>query len=155
MRRVAAAFMAALACTGHALAAELVVLSSDALADLIREQVPIYEKRSGDRVHLEFGPTNALLERIQAGQRADVLLLGREALIDLEKQGRIVVGTPVDIAQVVGSVPKGLDKAVVVTGGVPTMAREVESAKAFLDFLRRPAIVPSLESKGLRSLPVY
>ena len=84
--------------TGQADAADIKVLSTNALTDVIGEVLPQFERR-GHKVAIEFKPTNILMERIRGGEQADVLILGRQALLDLEKQGKIAAGTRADLAQ--------------------------------------------------------
>ena len=232
-------------------AADLKVLSTNALTDVISEELAHLEKRLGSKIAIEFKPTNILLERLKGGEHADVWILGRGALIDLDKQGKIAAGTRVDIAQsgvalsikdgvakpdistaegfkqallsakaiassrvglsglhfmsvldrlgiadqvkpkvkivdgggrtaelivrgeadmavqlmsellsvkgtqVVGTFPKGLDNNVVLTGGVSSAAKDPKAAKAFLDLLMEPAMLPVLKRNGMERPPAY
>jgi molybdate transport system substrate-binding protein len=98
MRALVLFFAAALGPTRVA-AAEIKVLSTNALTEVIGEVLPQFERRSGDKVAIEFKPTNILLERIRGGEQADVLILGRQALLELEKLGGVAPGTRADLAQ--------------------------------------------------------
>ena len=49
----------------------------------------------------------------------------------------------------VGPLPKELQSYVVFTAGVSASARDAVAAKAWLDFLRSPAIAPTLNAKGM------
>ena len=225
--------------------ADIKVLSTNGLTDVISDELPRLEKSTGMRVNIDFKPTNLLIERLKGGEKADVLLLGRQALVDMEKQGKIAAGTRVDVAQsgvaisiragapkpdistpegfkrallsakgiassrvglsglhfmkvldqlgiadqvkpkvkivegggrtaelivkgeadmavqlvsellpvagtqIVGTFPKGLDNNVVLTGGVAVDARDPKAAKAFLDYLMQPAMVPVLKKHGM------
>lgn len=82
-----------------AAAAEIKVLSTNALTDVIGELQPKFEQRSGNKVAIEFKPTNLLMDRIRGGEQADVFILGRDALLALEKQGKIAAGTRADLAE--------------------------------------------------------
>lgn len=83
----------------QASAAEVKVLSTDALTDVIGEVMPQFESRSGHKVTIEFKPTNVLAGRIRGGEPVDLLILGRQAVLNLEKDGRLVAGSRADVAQ--------------------------------------------------------
>jgi molybdate transport system substrate-binding protein len=57
-----------------------------------------YEAATGNRVELQFAPTNGLLVRIAAGEAADVAILTRPAVDDLAAQGVLATGSVADIA---------------------------------------------------------
>jgi molybdate transport system substrate-binding protein len=240
------AFMGTALLASQVASAELKVLSTNALTSVIGELQPEFERSSGQRVKVEFKPTNILLERIRGGEGADLIIVGRQALLELEKEGKIAAGTHADLAQssvalairaglprpdisteeafkrtllgaraiaasrvglsglhfakvleklgiaetvkprihlvdgggrtgdlivkgevdmavqlvsellpvagiqIVGPFPKGLDNTVVLAGGVYGAAKEPQAAKAFLDFLARPAVAPVLERNGMQ-----
>jgi molybdate transport system substrate-binding protein len=221
------------------------VLSTNALTGVVGEVRGQFERESGHTLSVDFKPTNILVDRIRGGEQADVLLLGREALAELEKRGTIAAGTRVELAQssvaiavragaprpdigtpealrkallasgpiassrvglsalhfmsvldklgiaeqvkpkvrivdgggrtaelvargeaemavqlvsellpvagvqVVGPFPKGLEGTVVISGGAAASARQPGAARAFLAFLRGPALVPVLARNGM------
>jgi molybdate transport system substrate-binding protein len=74
------------------------VLSTLALARAIRELVSRDERLAGTAARTDFAPTNALLERIGAGESADVAILTAEAIDRLADAGIIMPGSRVDLA---------------------------------------------------------
>jgi molybdate transport system substrate-binding protein len=65
-----------------------VVLSSLALKGVLEKFRGEFERAVGP-LDLRFGATQALLQRIAAGERADLLVLTVEAMEDLGKKGRV------------------------------------------------------------------
>ena len=91
MTRVAAALGALMlsGATGHA--AEVKVLTSVALKSVLDELSPMFEKKTGHKLVIEYGLAAELKKRILDGERADMIILNsgddggpREA----EKAGR-------------------------------------------------------------------
>ena len=76
----------------------LKVLSTLAVQGALPALIADYDRGTGTRLACDFAPTNGLLLRIQAGEAADVALLTRSALDELETAGVIAAGSIVDIA---------------------------------------------------------
>ena len=51
------------------------------------------------RIDADFAPTLALLERLGAGEAADLVILTREGLDELAREGRVVAASCVDLAR--------------------------------------------------------
>lgn len=75
------------------------VLSTLALKGAVRSLAGRYEAASGARIDAEFAPTLGLLDRLRAGETADVVILTREGLDDLAAQGTVVAASCVDLAR--------------------------------------------------------
>jgi molybdate transport system substrate-binding protein len=80
-------------------AAEIKVLSPDGLKPAMTELVLQFEKSSGHKVTVDYGTVGVLADRIQKGEAADVAIVTRQQIANLEKQGGIAEGTPVDFAK--------------------------------------------------------
>jgi molybdate transport system substrate-binding protein len=103
-------------------AAEVEVLSTLALMGAIRELAPRLEQVTGAKIVPDFAPTAKLLERIRAGQAADVAILTTSGVDQLIGEGTLVRGSRVDLARsVVG---------VAVRVGAPRP--DIGSAEAFV-----------------------
>ena len=70
------------------MAAPIAVLSSLALKGVLEKFRASFERAVG-RLDLRFDATQALLKRMAAGERADLLVLTVEAMEDLRKKGRV------------------------------------------------------------------
>ncbi|NOJ40614.1 substrate-binding domain-containing protein [Bradyrhizobium australiense] len=75
------------------------VLSTLALKGAMQSLASQYQAAGGARVDADFAPTLALLDRLRAGQAADVVMLTREGLDEVAREGRVVVETCVDLAR--------------------------------------------------------
>ncbi|MBR1122471.1 substrate-binding domain-containing protein [Bradyrhizobium lablabi] len=75
------------------------VLSTLAVKGAVPALAARHEKESGVRIDADFAPTLALLERLRAGEQADVVVLTREGLDELASEGRVVRETCVDLAR--------------------------------------------------------
>lgn len=81
-------------------AAEIKVLSAAALKPAMSELIPQFENSSGHKVTIDYGTAREIADRIQKGEVADVAILTQQLVENLEKQARIVAGTPVEIGKV-------------------------------------------------------
>ena len=71
------------------------------------EAVPLFERESGNKVALRFGPTRELKKEIEEGAAFDVALLPRWAVDQLVAAGKIAAGTPTDaVRSLVGFVTR-------------------------------------------------
>jgi molybdate transport system substrate-binding protein len=77
---------------------EIKVLSSGALKLALPQLVTNFQKLSGNTSSIEYGPAGAIADRVRKGEAADVVIVTRSQLEDLESQGKVVPGSRVDIA---------------------------------------------------------
>src|SRR5476649_764342 len=98
IKLAAFAVMAATCIPGIANAADIKVLASGAVKGVLTELLPAYEKSSGDRVTVLYGPGGALTKRLAGGDTADVMIVGSVETEVLIAQGKIVPGSGVPIA---------------------------------------------------------
>jgi len=112
------------------MALDIKVLSSGALEPPLNELLPEFERSSEHRVAITYGTGAALTSRIQKDEAADVAILLGQQIEDLQKQGKIVVGSRHDIAKVgVGvGVRKGAPKPDITS--VDTFKRTLLAAKS-------------------------
>jgi len=74
-------------------AAELKVMSTVALTPTLDELKPKYEKSSGNKLVIIYSTIAELKKRIEAGETADIMVLSRPALNDLQTQGKVSEGS--------------------------------------------------------------
>jgi molybdate transport system substrate-binding protein len=93
-------------------AAEIKVLSSNALKTVFEALGPQFEKASGHKIVFKFDAAAPLKVEIEKGEAFDLALLTTAGVDDLIKQGKLVAATRADIADsVVGmAVRKGAPK---------------------------------------------
>jgi molybdate transport system substrate-binding protein len=75
------------------------VLSTLALKGAVHGLASRYQAAGGARIDADFAPTLALLERLRAGEAADVVILTREGLDEVAREGRVVAESCVDLAR--------------------------------------------------------
>jgi molybdate transport system substrate-binding protein len=75
------------------------VLSTLALKGAVSHLAGHYEAANGVRIDADFAPTLALLERLRRGEAADLVILTREGLDELAREGRVIAADSVDLAR--------------------------------------------------------
>jgi len=79
-------------------AAELRVVSTHALLEVLTALTPTFESQSGFKVTFGLDPSNVIKRQIEAGVPFDVAIVTRGVLDDLIKQGKIVPETQAVLA---------------------------------------------------------
>ena len=79
-------------------AAEVKVMSTVALTPALGELAPKFES-GGNKLVFVYSTIADLKKRIEAGETADVMILSRPALDDLQTQGRVVNGSIVNLGR--------------------------------------------------------
>jgi molybdate transport system substrate-binding protein len=106
---LAAAAALATATLPAAHGAEVRVVTSVALKSALDELAPAFEKATGHKLNISYDLAAAQKKRILDGASADVVMLTRAMMEDLQKQGKFagslanVAGTPVVIAARAGA----------------------------------------------------
>src|SRR5260221_12107892 len=96
----AAMLLCASAGANHLSAAELKILSPGATEGAFGELIPQFEKTSGHKITIAYGPVGALAARVKNGEAVDVAILSEPATEDLRKQDKLVADSEVVIAKV-------------------------------------------------------
>src|ERR1700691_3703631 len=109
--RIAALAAAIPAQAASAVAAELKVYSTIGVQSALEQLTQQIENASGARLAITWGTAAMLVKRIEGGETADVLVLTREAIDALAKDGKIAPGSAVTFAS------SGI--AVAIKAGVP------------------------------------
>jgi molybdate transport system substrate-binding protein len=96
--------------TAVAAPAEITVLTSVALTSALDELASQYERATGNKVKIGYGLIADIKKRIIAGETADVIILSRPAIDELQKLDKFapgsianVAGTPVAVAARAGA----------------------------------------------------
>jgi molybdate transport system substrate-binding protein len=74
-------------------------LCSNGVKAVALELTPEFERARGVKLDIMWASTNMLLEEISKGATGDLAILTDEAIDDLIRQGRIMAGSRVDLAQ--------------------------------------------------------
>jgi len=85
-----AAIAGSLTAANLAHAAELTVLSPQAMKPALSDLIPQYERSSGNQVTIFYSSTSTIVKEIQDGKIADVTILYPEQIEELRDEGKIV-----------------------------------------------------------------
>src|SRR5262245_15170501 len=85
--------------TGPARAAEVNVVASTAMREVLDELVPMFERASGHKVAVSFLSGAVLPVKVKEGVAADLVVTTPATIDDLVKAGRLVAGTRVDFVR--------------------------------------------------------
>jgi molybdate transport system substrate-binding protein len=80
-------------------AAEIKLLTAGALQQMLGELLPQFETDTGHRVSATYGTVGALTDRLAKGETADVVIVTDTQIDELQKLGKIVLGTRLDVAR--------------------------------------------------------
>jgi molybdate transport system substrate-binding protein len=75
------------------------VLSTLAVRGAVQNLVDPYLQATGCRIDADFAPTRALLDRLRAGEPADLVILTREGLHELAGEGKVIAASCLDLAR--------------------------------------------------------
>ncbi len=86
--------------TSDAVAAEVKVLSGGAVKAAVTDLAEAWGRETGHRVTITYATTGASLQKLAAGEPADVVILANEAIDQLASNGTVNAGTKADVARV-------------------------------------------------------
>jgi molybdate transport system substrate-binding protein len=85
------------ATTAHA--AEIKVIASAAVKEVVLDLIPGFEKSSGHKVATMWAGTEAIAKRISGGEVTDIVLIAAPNIDKLISEGRLVAGSRADVAK--------------------------------------------------------
>lgn len=80
-------------------AAEVKVLAGGAIAGVLGELGPQFERATSHKLVIQYGLAPQVKARIEAGEAFDIVILSPGPTDDLAKQGKIAAGTRADVAR--------------------------------------------------------
>jgi molybdate transport system substrate-binding protein len=81
-------------------ATEIILLAPASFRVLFPKLLPQFEKSSGNSVTAGYAPLGVITERVIKGEAVDVAIVSGEQNEELRKQGKLLAGSRVEIAQV-------------------------------------------------------
>ena len=135
------------------------LLSTLAVQGALVAEHAALERRLGTALAAEFAPTKVLIERLAAGEAADVVILTAEAIADLTTQGRLapggvaLAGSLVGIAQAPGLARPDIGSAATLIATL-RVARSIAYSRAgasgifFAGLLERLGIAVEVNAKA-------
>ena len=104
LRSLALAVVALVLAAAGVQADEIRVMTSGAMSTALKELTPAFERASGSTLVVVSGGSvagapDSIPDRLQRGERADVLIMAAGGIDDLIKAGRVATGSRVDLAR--------------------------------------------------------
>ena len=134
-------------------AAEITVLSSNALKSVLEELVPQFEKATGHKVTAGFAPAAELKARIEKGEAFDVAILTAALMDELARDKRVAGISRTSVAkagaELVGPLPPEVQVYTVFAAATSSSAREPAAAYAFVRFLKTQEAAKVIREKGM------
>ena len=118
-------------------AAEINIIAAGAVRGIIASMIDDYSKETGHKFNLTVGPTGQLRNAIASGKPADLVIVSTPLMAGMEKTGKIVPGSRIDLGRI------GLGVVVREGSALPDISTP-EAVKAAL--IRRtplPTLIPS------------
>jgi molybdate transport system substrate-binding protein len=157
-----------LAQAGTANAAEVKVLAALGVKDVVDDLGPKFERASGHKLAIKFGSLGGIVKMVQGGETADVVIIPRQGIDGIVKDGKAAAGNVTDIARsnIVVIVRKGAPKPDI--SSPDALKRALLSAKSitygnpadggasgihFAKVLDRLGIASEVKSKTMYSKP--
>jgi molybdate transport system substrate-binding protein len=136
------AFLAAALVAGNAGAAELKVLSVEAMKPALQELAPAFEGASKHKLKVEYAAPEAIEKKIAAKEEYDVVILDKPRVDKLYGAADIAGGSMKNVAK------QGADTILVAAS--PNTTQEPLPAMALIDFLHGPKAAEVYKAKGLQ-----
>jgi len=97
---VRAALVVATIVATPASAADINVIAAGAVRGIIASMIDDYSKETGHKFNLTVGPTGQLRDAIASGKAADLVIVSAPLMAEMEKTGKIVPGSRIDLGRV-------------------------------------------------------
>ena len=134
-------FVAAAAVAGAAGAAELNVLSVDALEPALKQLAPAYETASKNKLKISYATADVIEKKIADQEDYDVVIVDKKITNKLRLAGRVPGGLIKTVAK------KGPDLVYEVS--TTNWTEEPLPARTLIEFLTTPKAVEVYKAKGL------
>ena len=138
-----ALFLMGVLTAANAGAVELKVLSAEAMKPAVQELATAFEKKSGNKVTVQYATDADGEKQVAADDSIDVAILTKDSIDKLIKSARILTFPKV--------LAHGSNPDVVYVAGSSLLTEEPLAAKALMDFLASPEAKKVYEAKGLKT----
>jgi molybdate transport system substrate-binding protein len=75
------------------------VLCSNGVREVLRELIPGFERSSGHKLSIEFDSSSAIVQRVESGAFADLVILTAETADALVREGRLIAASRTELAR--------------------------------------------------------
>jgi ABC-type molybdate transport system substrate-binding protein len=142
LARFAAAilFVGATAVAGNADAAELKLLSVEAMKPALQELAPAFEAASKHKLKIEYGTPDAVEKKAAGDDDYDVVILDKPRMDKLNSAANVAGGSMKEVAK------HGADSFIAAT---PNSTQEPLAAASLIEFLHGPKAAEVYKAKGI------
>jgi ABC-type molybdate transport system substrate-binding protein len=134
-------FLGAAAIAGQAGAAELKLLSVEALKPALQELAPAFESASKHKLKIEYGTPEVVEKKVSGDDDYDVVILDKPRVDKLNAAANIAGGSMKEV------VKHGADTFI---AAMPNSTQQPLPAVSLIDFLNSPKAVEVYKAKGLQ-----
>jgi molybdate transport system substrate-binding protein len=128
-------------------AAEIKLLAPVSFRALLPDLLPQFEKASGHNVTVDYATVGAIADRVMKGEAADVVFVSRSQNEELQKQGKLLVGSRAEVAVGYSAfVKKGAPRPDV--SSVDALKRTLLAAKSIAHGVTSSAAKQAMTTKG-------
>ena len=157
-------FIGLLALPPVAEAAQIKLLSSNAVRQAYAALIPAFEKQTGHHVTAIWADAADLKNRVNGGAEADLIIAPSADIDELVTNGKVVTGTRIDVAKsqvgvafgagapspaYAGPLPADLQLITVFSSGILNTAPEPDAAEELVRYLNSATAIPALRQNGL------
>jgi ABC-type molybdate transport system substrate-binding protein len=122
-------------------AAELKVLSPEAMKPALQELTATFEKESGNKVTVEYAPVEAIHKKVENAEEYDVVIMDQKRTADLTRTAKIVGGSVKKLAA---------EKDQEFVASSPMLTEQPVAAQKLIEFLDSPKAAEVYKAKGLQ-----
>ena len=136
-----AAFLLGGVIAADAGAAELKVLSPEAMKPALQELAAAFEKESGNKLKIEYAPVDAIQKKVNDEEDYDVVIMDQKAATALTAKAKIVGGSVKKLAG---------EKDEVYVASSPMLTEQPVAAQKLIEFLDSPKAAEVYKAKGMQ-----
>jgi ABC-type molybdate transport system substrate-binding protein len=122
-------------------AAELKLLSPEAMKPALQELAAVYEKESGNKVKVEYASLEAIQKKLNEDEDYDVVIMDQKRTTEMTRSAKVVSGSVKRLAS---------EKDEVYVASSPMLSEQPVPAQKLIDFLNGPKAAEVYKAKGLQ-----
>jgi molybdate transport system substrate-binding protein len=97
---LASGIIAAALAAAPAAAAELRILAAGASKSVLGEMIPMFEKKAGARIEVDYVPVGPIMKRLGEGEQRDIVVLSAETMKEAGDKGWVAPATVAEVGRV-------------------------------------------------------
>jgi len=127
--------------SANAGAAELKVLSPEAMKPALQELAAAFEKESGNKIKIDYAPVEAIQKKVSDEEDYDVVIMDQKATTTLTQKAKVVGGSVKKLAK---------EKDEVYVASSPMLSEQPVAAQKLIEFLESPKAAEVYKAKGMQ-----